>query len=57
MQTILARHGDDFAELRDVILRSPREEPTSLEDAFLFGLRCIVDGLALRIASTAAAEK
>ena len=51
MQEILERHGDDFAELRDVILHSTRDESTSLEDAFLFGLRCILDGLSLRVAS------
>lgn len=57
MQTILERHGDDFAELRDVILKAPRDEAGPLEEAFLFGLRCILDGLALRIASHGDASK
>lgn len=51
MRTILARHGDRFRELRDVVVNDMNEEEEGLEELFLFGIRCILDGLALRIAS------
>jgi AcrR family transcriptional regulator len=53
MHTILEQHGDRFAAIRRVMMSETEPEEESIEDAFLFGLRCILDGLSLRIASDA----